>query len=507
MRKEICAPDGEGDDVTKGRAAHRRRPGSNAVATRRTAGAGALVAAMAVSGGVAGQTEADLRGTWVPLADSAPVLALSDLGELVPGEGPAWSFFEPASGRLRTLTREGPDSWSAGPAWFVDDPPTLRVRVTGIDADGRPTHAALSDAEGEVALRRLQVVTREVRVRVPLEGVRISEPAGEPPAGDPPAGAPLANAPPGDAPPRIDLVGSLILPEGWRPDDPPLPAVVLVHGSGRVSREIPRPLAELFVRAGLAAFVWDKRGAGASGGSFATATVADFAADAAAVVGAVAARPEVDEARVAILLASEGGLHLREIHAAHPELAAVVCRVCPVRSGAETSVLEARGRIRGAGLDSLSEARAAAFVRAQQRFALTGEGYVDYVRAQAEAMESQWLRILRPNPGPPMGRHARGWRVYRDFIDRDPWSVYERLAIPVLGVFGADDHRIPHWGHAEPLAALLAEQGHPRSEVRILPDATHGLLLNEAGTPPYRRVVPEWHDDLVAWVVEVLGVG
>ncbi len=60
----------------------------------------------------------------------------------------------------------------------------------------------------------------------------------------------------------ISLAGSVILPK----QGPIHAAVVFVHGSGKQSRNI--HYAERFAAAGIAALVYDKRGAGASGGSY-----------------------------------------------------------------------------------------------------------------------------------------------------------------------------------------------------------------------------------------------
>jgi pimeloyl-ACP methyl ester carboxylesterase len=58
------------------------------------------------------------------------------------------------------------------------------------------------------------------------------------------------------------LAGSIVLPQGT----PIRAAVVFVHGSGKQARNL--SLAEHFAREGIAALVYDKRGAGKSGGVY-----------------------------------------------------------------------------------------------------------------------------------------------------------------------------------------------------------------------------------------------
>ena len=60
----------------------------------------------------------------------------------------------------------------------------------------------------------------------------------------------------------VDLAGSIVLPESGKT----LAGIVFVHGSGKQTRNL--ALAERFARAGIAALVYDKRGAGKSGGEY-----------------------------------------------------------------------------------------------------------------------------------------------------------------------------------------------------------------------------------------------
>src|ERR1044072_6272338 len=59
----------------------------------------------------------------------------------------------------------------------------------------------------------------------------------------------------------VKLAGSLL----WPRSEVPLPAVVFVHGAGRQTRESYREAGEYFARQGIAALIYDKRGAGKSG--------------------------------------------------------------------------------------------------------------------------------------------------------------------------------------------------------------------------------------------------
>ena len=100
----------------------------------------------------------------------------------------------------------------------------------------------------------------------------------------------------------ITLGATLTLPNG----PGPFPAVVLITGSGQQDRDESlfghKPflvLADYLTRKGLAVLRSDDRGAGKSGGDFATATTADFATDVEAAVAYLKTRHEIDPHKIA----------------------------------------------------------------------------------------------------------------------------------------------------------------------------------------------------------------
>src|SRR3954470_24058089 len=120
----------------------------------------------------------------------------------------------------------------------------------------------------------------------------------------------------------VRLSGTLLLPEA---PTHPVPAVVLVAGSGPTDRNGNQPpmlwtgllkqTAEILAEAGIASFRYDKRGLHRSGGrpkdpAELARFVAweNFSADVVAAHRALCAQPEVDAGRVALLGHSEGGL-------------------------------------------------------------------------------------------------------------------------------------------------------------------------------------------------------
>ena len=122
---------------------------------------------------------------------------------------------------------------------------------------------------------------------------------------------------PNDEPAKIPANGFSLAGTISKPEDAgikPLPAVVLVGGSGPADRDenvfnIPifGQVAGSLADAGFLVVRYDKRGIGQSGGRAESAALADYAEDVRAVVKYVSERKDVDRKRIAAIGHSEGG--------------------------------------------------------------------------------------------------------------------------------------------------------------------------------------------------------
>jgi dipeptidyl aminopeptidase/acylaminoacyl peptidase len=106
------------------------------------------------------------------------------------------------------------------------------------------------------------------------------------------------------------LAADLRLPEGT----PPFPAVVLVHGSGRVTRDQLSFLGRRFLDRGIAVVAYDKRGVGGSTGEYSGVGPKNsdrmfdlLSGDAIACAEAIRNRKDIDAKRVGLAGASQAG--------------------------------------------------------------------------------------------------------------------------------------------------------------------------------------------------------
>jgi alpha-beta hydrolase superfamily lysophospholipase len=212
------------------------------------------------------------------------------------------------------------------------------------------------------------------------------------------------------------LSGSIVFPD----HQPAHAAVVFIHGSGKQSRSV--GLAERFANEGIAALVYDKRGAGKSGGVY-------------------EGDQSVSEKNIA-LLADDATAALQKL-AGHPSLKGV-----PV------------------GLAGISQAGWIAPVAAAQsslaKFLVLWSGPVSKV--SEEDIFSKYTAD-RDSPTAPSFEEALRARtekyVWPDFLGKDTDSAesLEKLAIPGLWIFSDNDGSIPVGLSIERLQ-VLRKDGH-----------------------------------------------
>ncbi|HKJ23439.1 MAG TPA: alpha/beta fold hydrolase [Myxococcota bacterium] len=246
--------------------------------------------------------------------------------------------------------------------------------------------------------------------------------------------------------PRLDLgfdVGGtrcaawLYRPE---PGDAPPPVVVMAHGfSG--TREVRLPAyAECFAAHGLAAFVFDYRHFGASGGEpRQLLSVRRQLADWRAAVAAARALPEVDGARVGLWGTSFGGGHALVTAAGDPRVRAVVAQVPHVDGRASLSGLadlRFAARAVGAGLRDLVHA-----VLGCAPFTVPVVGPPGRFACLATPDSDAGFRALVPDD--TLWRNEVAARVLLTLASYRPIARAAEIACPVLVVGARRDRLIP----------------------------------------------------------------
>lgn len=296
--------------------------------------------------------------------------------------------------------------------------------------------------------------------------------------------------------PGVALAATLRTPVGHGPG--PYPVVILIPGSGPSRRGVFSLLAERLLARGIATFDYDKRGVGASGGSFVDSIVTDRK-DGAAAIAWLRTRPELDGRRIAVLGMSQGGVVAPALAARDPDIAAVVTLAGPVGARSEAFMAGLRARLSEAGKSAEQVETIAAAVRQWMEARTRSEG----VGTLAGLRDAAGAAFVAGGATP---EQARGMLAVLDtplllsMYEAAPAEDLARIRVPVLALFATEDQVI---GAASIPAARRALADNPGARVlevarvnhvfqRVDVDAAVGEARPAASAPEVLALVPEW---------------
>lgn len=266
----------------------------------------------------------------------------------------------------------------------------------------------------------------------------------------------------------VALAATLLLPQGL----PPHPALVMLPGSGPHTREDARPYAERMAAAGFAVLSYDKRGSGASGGDWTSASLEDLARDGLAAMRALSVRADIDGARIGLWAASQGAWAASLLSTLTGDVAFLI-----VVSGggvtpreAETWSYERELERLGASEPEAAEARA--LLDAYFAYMGTGAGRAA-LESRIEAARSQpWYQAIRIHRVLPSDERRTIWEWVATY---DPLPAISRMTFPVLLLFGEDDAQQPTRLSIARWEEGLRRAGNGRWVARVLAGAGHTL--------------------------------
>lgn len=272
----------------------------------------------------------------------------------------------------------------------------------------------------------------------------------------------------------VVLAGTLAVPPG----DGPFPAVVFITGSGAQNRDeelfVHKPfavLADALARKGIASLRCDDRGVGKSTGKFDRATSADFATDAAAQLGFLRGRAEIDAKRLGLIGHSEGGLIAPMVAADDPGLAFLVLLAGPGVSGAELLKLQRRLILKASGLSGTAAENAA---KATDRLVEISMAAPDSESARKSVREAiRKTQPLAPATDVEAGAAALSSPWMRYFLAYDPVPTLKRVACPVLAINGGKDLQVDPEQNLTVIEKALRDAGNQQVTARLLPGLNH----------------------------------
>ena len=289
---------------------------------------------------------------------------------------------------------------------------------------------------------------------------------------------------------EMPLAASLLLPEATGP----VPAVVIVQGSGSVDRTNAwsRAVADVMVEAGFAVLLTDKRGSGQSGGDWRTAGFEELAEDALAGVGFLKVRSEIDGSRIGIVGLSQGGRVIPVAAARSRDVAFVVNIVGDAVSFAEQSMHEMANVARQMELGEHRDA-ILALNAALGRGLLSGD-LSEYAEMRNAALQSPWAKLAQGFPA----ADSPVLTFFRKVMTFDPMPYWIMVRQPTLVLYGAEDEQdnVAVEESVRRLQFGFRNAGKTNYRIAVLPGLGHDLGWRNGGG----KLAPAAADTLANWL-------
>lgn len=274
---------------------------------------------------------------------------------------------------------------------------------------------------------------------------------------------------------QFKIVGDLHLPDPRKKQ----PAVIIVHGDGPArrspSRE-PNRIMSSFLDIGYACLFYDKPGYGESTGAFTQGRL--FEERASILVDAVRVlknHPAIDPERIGLWGISQAGYVMPKAVAATKDIAFMIAVSCPAMDSIDQSAYLVEKQILCEGYDEAEAKKARRYYRQRAH----AKDYKEYLEA-AEYLDNNpvvssmdWGGIVPPDRFSPRPPSSQGFF--------NPITLIEKTTIPVLAIFGEKDTQIDPFQGADAYEKALHKARNPFYQVKLFPDADHGIVLSKTG--------------------------
>jgi uncharacterized protein len=278
----------------------------------------------------------------------------------------------------------------------------------------------------------------------------------------------------------IDLAGRLVMPKGLRP----VPIVVLVHGSEQFSARDFYELQRLFPSEGIGAFVYDKRGTGASGGEY-SHDYGLLAKDAVAALREAQRLAGSRAGRIGYYGTSQGGWVAPLAATMAPVDFVIVgygLAVSPIEE--DRAAIELDMTRRGYGPDVVTKALEVGDATEAILVSNFKSGFDRLDAVRAKYGNEPWFKHVHGNVTffmlqfPEAEVREQGPKMLPGVLPHyDPMPVLRSLSTPQLWILGGDDLDAPSTETVRRLHTLAAS-GKP-IDIAIFPRAEHGIFEYE----------------------------
>lgn len=292
----------------------------------------------------------------------------------------------------------------------------------------------------------------------------------------------------------VKLAGTLTKPKTGGP----FPAVVLIAGSGPNNRnedvlghKVFLVLADYLTRHDIAVLRYDKRGIGASTGSYLKATTADFAADALAAVEYLKGRKEIAPDQIGLIGHSEGGVIAPIVAAESRDVAFVVLMAGTGLPGEQILYLQGAliAQAEGASVQDVTRQK---HLQEQMFAVIKQEKDPAVAEKKLEAIEARAIAQLPPAQKKAAESQMKQAQAgtknlltpwFRYFLTYDPKTALRKVHCPILVLNGSKDLQVPPKENLPAIKEALDQAGNKDVTIKELTGLNHLFQTCKTGSP------------------------
>jgi pimeloyl-ACP methyl ester carboxylesterase len=319
----------------------------------------------------------------------------------------------------------------------------------------------------------------------------------------------------------VRLAGTLTIPDS----EGPFPAAVLITGSGPNERDeriwnhrVFLVLADYLTRQGIAVLRSDDRGVGSSTGDFASASNADFAADARAGLHYLQERSAIDPKRIGFIGHSLGGDIAALAASESPDTAFLVMMAGSASTLAEDMHYQCREIFRRQGASDVAIAlnekinRSVFSIIEQEKDNMVAERKI---RAVIETLSAEVAKMAdkdRGIVGLPSPLTFDGFAGFlttngRHDLFFSAASALEGVRCPTLAIIGSKDLQVSPKANLKAIAEALERGGNRRITIKELPGLNHLFQTADSGVPSEypqieETISPTALDVISTWILQ-----
>ncbi len=305
----------------------------------------------------------------------------------------------------------------------------------------------------------------------------------------------------------IKLAGTLLRPKGTGK----FPTVIFTHGSDPETRNVYYGTAMQFVKKGVAALIYDKRGVGESkGGNYNTAGISGLAMDALAGMQLLLRRKDIDTTKIGVFGHSQGGWIAPMTAAISNEVDFVITSAASAVNATEQSVFHRMNVMREDGFDE-AEVQLAAAIRtrlnAATKLCQTDEhAAIEQLKNSSTEIMSvkneKWFTSAAFPDSLYIGCPEKG---VMELLFKDPIEIWAKVKVPVYLIWGGKDIVVPV-EKRRIIIETLKQAGNPSVTALVVPNVDHSItMINATGAWDFPREPKKYFSDMADWIKSLGG--